>query len=238
MGDTETEKRQRATLPLFPLQAVLMPGALLPLHIFEPRYRQLTVDLIAGTVPDREFGVVATRTTPMAEVDSVEHVHAVGCVARLREATRLPDGRFDIVVAGHRRFRLHEVDAGAAPYLMGTVEWLDDRPVPGVADDAAAGLAAAARAAHRHYCAAAWRREDWTEPPADTPLGRLPYALAADCVLSLADQQRLLEEDHPLYRLSTVLGLLHREAGLLSALRAVPAPPGCLPEPTTPASLN
>ena len=49
------------TVPLFPLGTVLMPGATLPLHIFEPRYRQLTVDLVTGAVPDREFGIVAVR---------------------------------------------------------------------------------------------------------------------------------------------------------------------------------
>ena len=49
------------TLPLFPLSTVLLPGASLPLHIFEPRYRQLTVDLVTETLPDRCFGVAAIR---------------------------------------------------------------------------------------------------------------------------------------------------------------------------------
>ena len=50
-----------ANLPLFPLSTVLMPGAPLPLHIFEPRYRQLTVDLVTGAVPGKQFGVIAVR---------------------------------------------------------------------------------------------------------------------------------------------------------------------------------
>ncbi|SDC28921.1 LON peptidase substrate-binding domain-containing protein [Actinokineospora iranica] len=223
------------SLPLFPLQAVLLPGANLPLHIFEPRYRQLTLDLVTGTLPDRRFGVVALRPSMDNEVTDLGQLRAIGCSAALREAKRLPDGRFDIVTTGDRRFRLLDLDTTSAPYLMGTVEWVPDADQPMTAADAVSMLAKAARSAHRRYCTAAWQREDWNEPDEDIDACELAHALAADCLLSLDDRQRLLEETRPLHRLRMVGQLLNREAGILSALRAVPAPPT---EFGTPISLN
>ncbi|MGQ0841024.1 LON peptidase substrate-binding domain-containing protein [Actinokineospora sp.] len=223
------------SLPLFPLQAVLLPGANLPLHIFEPRYRQLTVDLVTGVVPNRRFGVVALRPSIEHEVTDVAQLREVGCSAALRQAKQLPDGRFDIVTTGDRRFRLLDLDSTSAPYLLGTVEWLPDAEQSTVAAESVSMLAASARSAHRRYCMAAWQREDWTEPADDTELGELAHALAADCLLSLEDRQRLLEETRPLHRLRMVGKLLNREAGLLSALRAVPAPPS---EFSAPINLN
>jgi Lon protease-like protein len=220
---------------LFPLQAVLLPGANMPLHIFEPRYRQLTVDLVTGTVPDRRFGIVAMRPSTQHEITDPAQLYEVGCSAALRQAKRLPDGRFDIVTTGDKRFRLLEIDAKSAPYLIGTVEWIPDIPAPSAPVESVAMLAKAARAAHRRYCLAAWQAEDWDEPAEDIDLCELAHALAADCMLSLDDRQRLLEEVRPLHRLRLVCELLHREAGLLSALRAVPAPPS---EFSTPISLN
>lgn len=211
-----------STLPLFPLGTVLLPGASLPLHVFEPRYRQLTVDLVTGALPDRVFGVVAVREGFSG--DSLSSMRSVGCSALLREARRLPDGRFDIVTRGERRFRLLSVDAGAAPYLVGEVEWLPDTPTPQPVAEVLPLMADAARAAHSRYCAAAWHREDWAAPPLETTHDLLAYSLAGDCLLSMEDRQRLLEETSPARRLRLVRRMLHREAGILAALRAVPVP--------------
>ncbi|WP_216208356.1 LON peptidase substrate-binding domain-containing protein [Amycolatopsis aidingensis] len=238
MADTAPEGDQRQTLPLFPLQTVLLPSAHLPLHIFEPRYRQLTADLITGTVPDKRLGIVAIRMPATHEVETTGQVFGVGCAAELREAKRLPDGRFDIVTTGRRRFRLLDIRTDAAPYLVGSIEWLDDDPVPRGADAAITQLSAAARAAHRRYCEAAWDRADWSAPPEDVDLADLAYLLAGDCLLPLTDRQKLLEEAQPLRRLQLVCRLLTREAGFLSALRAIPAPPAELTGLSTPTNLN
>jgi Lon protease-like protein len=213
------------TLPLFPLNTVLLPGATLPLHVFEPRYRQLTVDLVTGAVPDREFGVVAVREGWAPDDDGIAGLHTVGCTAVLRDVQRLPDGRFDLVTRGARRFRLIDLDADSKPYLVGSIEPLPDAPE----GDAAAAevvrmLSAAARAAHRRYCAAAWKAGEWAEPEADVEPGQLPHVLASDCLLPIADRQRLLELTSPVERLRLVRALLARETGLLSELGAVPAP--------------
>jgi Lon protease-like protein len=214
------------TLPLFPLGTVLMPGASLPLHIFEPRYRQLTVDLVTGTIPDKEFGVVAVREGWVPDDDGIAGLHPVGCTAELRDVRRLPDGRFDIVTRGARRFRLLELDTESKPYPMGSVEFLPDAESGTGRDDATMTqmLTAAARDAHRRYCNTAWKTDDWSEPDADVEPGTLPHVLAADCLLPIGDRQSLLEETSPTERLRMVRALLARETGLLTQLRAVPAP--------------
>lgn len=213
-----------ATLPLFPLGTVLMPGASLPLHVFEPRYRQLTVDLVTGTIPDKEFGVIAVREGWTADDDGMAGMHDVGCTAELREVRRLPDGRYDIVTRGARRFRLVELDTESKQYLMGTVEFLPDADPAPVAADLTRMLTASARHAHRRYCATAWKSGDWSEPDNDVEPATLPHVLAADCLLSMADRQKLLEQTSPTERLRMVRVMLAREAGLLAQLRAVPAP--------------
>ena len=198
-----------------------MPGAPLPLHIFEPRYRQLTVDLVTGVVPGKEFGIVAVREGWSAG-DEKAALHSVGCTAELIDVRRLPDGRYDIVTRGARRFRLLEVDAEVRPYLMGEIEFVPDRATGAPGDLPV--LAAAARAAHRRYCDTAWRSGDWSEPDDGVDDAELAHLLAADCLLSMADRQRLLEQTSPEIRLRMVRALLIREAGLLHRLRAVPAP--------------
>lgn len=212
------------TLPLFPLSTVLLPGASLPLHVFEPRYRQLMHDLVTGTVPGESFGVVAIRPGWRTEIAELEQLHLVGCTARLRDVRRLPDGRFDIITTGERRFRLLDVDAVSAPYLCGQVEWIPDSPVPQRIEPIIPQLTAAARSAHRRYCEAAWRREDWTEFSRDVDAGTLANQLAADCLLSIEDRQTLLEQTCPAKRLTLLRRVLNRECGVLSNLRAVPVP--------------
>ena len=232
-------------MPLFPLGTVLLPGASLPLHVFEPRYRQLTIDLVTGAVPDKQFGVVAVREGWSPD-SGREGLHDVGCTARLREVRRLPDGRFDIQTQGDRRFRLLEVDDTAAPYLVGTVEWLPD--LEGDDELDLAPLALAARAAHRRYCTTAWRSRraptgdetetgepgDAGEEPDDASVAAEPdpgvdtaelaHVLAGDCLLPLDDRQDLLAETCAAERLRMVRALMVREAGLLGELHAVWAP--------------
>jgi uncharacterized protein len=210
------------TLPLFPLAAVLLPGASLPLHIFEPRYRQLTLDLMTEQVPGRCFGVLATRPHWETDIADPSAVAGVGCSALLRQVKRLPDGRFDIVCRGERRFKLLDIDSTSAPYLIGSVEWVpDSEPADTRLLDA---LSAATRAAHRGYCQAAWQQEDWSEPPSDADPAELSHLVAADCLLTGEDRQRLLEEPSAERRLRLVRRMLVREAGILRELHAVPMP--------------
>ena len=223
-----------ATIPLFPLGTVLLPGAALPLHIFEPRYRQLTVDLITGEVPEKEFGVLAVREGHSVDDAGADGLHRIGCTAALLDARRLPDGRYDVVTRGTRRFRLLELDTDSKPYLTGTVDYLPDVQDGDTDDRLVAMLDAAAREAHRRYCSTAWRNDDWSEPKPETPSAELAHLLAADCLLPMSDRQQLLEQTCPVHRLRAIRLLLTREAGLLRRLHAVPAPLGSFSDNPSP----
>ncbi len=103
-------------LPLFPLDLVLFPGEPLPLHIFEPRYREMLTDCLAG---DQRFGITAA-IPPVAG--------AIGSVARIRASQPLDDGRSNIVVLGERRFAIRTLLDEGRSYLVGAVEEFDDHP--------------------------------------------------------------------------------------------------------------
>ena len=121
-------------LPLFPLRVVLFPHALLPLHIFEPRYRQLLADLTGLPAERRLFGIL-----PPGEASELPEPGTVGCAARLRGAQQLPDGRANVVVSGERRFSFRAPAPAPTPFYQGLVDWLDDEPdvqVPSEAETA------------------------------------------------------------------------------------------------------
>ncbi|HSK53430.1 MAG TPA: LON peptidase substrate-binding domain-containing protein [Clostridia bacterium] len=124
-------------LPLFPLHAVLCPGIVMPLHIFEDRYRALTRHCIETGSP---FGIVLIRDGREVGTARSLAVAGVGAVAEIREASRYADGRYDLLVAGTGRFALENVDVSSAPYLVGTVTGLDDE----VGDEALAERLSAA----------------------------------------------------------------------------------------------
>jgi Lon protease-like protein len=114
-------------LPIFPLPLVLFPGAPLPLHIFEPRYREMLADCRRG---DGRFGIVLTHGGPEREIPPGH----VGCVAELQEVQPLPDGRANVLVEGAERFALEEFVDSPAAYHVGAVRPYEDEPAPGDAD--------------------------------------------------------------------------------------------------------
>jgi uncharacterized protein len=115
-------------IPLFPLGTPLFPGVVLPLQIFEPRYRRLMRDLLSHPeAGDRRFfGVVAIRQGWEVEaVSPAEALYDIGCVARVQAVRPQSDGGFRIVTVGGERFRLLDVVVGdEPPYLQAEVEWL------------------------------------------------------------------------------------------------------------------
>jgi hypothetical protein len=140
-------------IPLFPLGTPLFPGIVLPLQIFEPRYRRLMRDLLAHPEAEdrRFFGVVAIRQGwEVEEVAPAEALYDVGCTARVQAVRPQPDGGFRIVTVGGERFRLLDVVvADDPPYLQAEVEWLAEEEA---ADEAAGdtdGLAVPAGCAPR-----------------------------------------------------------------------------------------
>ena len=218
-------------LPLFPLGTVLLPGLVLPLHVFEERYRELVRELLELPEEQRRFGVVAIREGREVGTDGVRALYDVGCVAQLRRAQPYDDGRFDIVCVGAERFALGAVDDSRS-YLVGEVELLtDDAPDPPdlpLLDRAVRGVFA-------DYCsalsAASGEQVDVPELP-DSPLV-LSYLVAAAAALDLEVRQRLLAARDVASRLQAELEVLRREATLLRALGAAPSA-GLLRGPVSP----
>jgi ATP-dependent Lon protease len=108
-------------LPIFPLPIVLFPGATQPLHIFEPRYRNLLADCLDG---DRRFGIAYASPDKASDPAPGD----VGCVAHILTTQSLPDGRSDILTTGEQRFVLLEWLATDRPYRMARVEEFVDEP--------------------------------------------------------------------------------------------------------------
>jgi uncharacterized protein len=209
------------TLPLFPLGTVLYPGLLLPLNIFEERYRELVRDLLDGPEP-RRFGVIAIRKGRETGVDGISALYQIGCTATVREVAEQDDGRYHLVTVGTQRFRLASLD-NSRPYLQGEVDLLGEE----VGDEAAAGLAvhAVQRGFHGYVEALASRESVEVSVPElpDEPV-LLSYLVAASMILDLSVRQDLLAEPDAERRLGAERTLLARETTLLRSLTATPAP--------------
>ncbi len=208
-------------LPLFPLGAVLYPGMLLPLHIFEERYRQLVRDLLDRPEP-RRFGVIAIRKGRETGIDGVHSLYEIGCTATLRRVDRHTDGRYDLVTVGTERFRLIGLDE-TRPYHQGEIEPLAED----VVDQAAAGPAVrAAQAAFRAYLGALTEWGGATVAVGDLPdePALLSFIVAAAMVIDLPERQALLAEDGTMRRLTAERALLSRETGMLRTTTSRPAP--------------
>ncbi len=210
-----------ATLPLFPLGSVLFPGVVLPLHIFEPRYRKMIADL--RELPEgesRQFGVVAIRDGREVGTQSVESVYDVGCTARISALEAHEDGRYSLVTTGVQRFRLLDVDT-SGPYLVGEVEFLDE-----TSDERAEMLKTSSTALLLGYQRAlaglrGVRAGAIPELPDDPTV--LSYLIAAAMVLDMRDKQRLLATPDTATRLQREQALLRRETMLIKELRTLPA---------------
>ena len=188
-------------LPLFPLPLVLFPSAPLPLHIFEPRYRQMLSDCIER---DSRFGIVY-RPEHMAETDL--EAGRIGCVAEVDDAHVLPDGRSNIVVHGVRRFSLQRFVVSPAPYQVGEVADYDDMP-----EDTAALAPAASRVRELFdrvgRAARTLSDEHDPLPPLPEEPGALSFGIAQLIDMEAARRQELLVSRLASGRLATIEALL------------------------------
>jgi Lon protease-like protein len=202
-------------LPLFPLGAVLFPGALMPLHIFEPRYRLLIRRCIER---QRPFGIVLIRNGP--EVGVGAQPYDVGTEAKIVAQSPLPDGRSYIVTRGQRRFAVEGVIADAEPYLMGQVRYLDE-PDGDLALDRA-GVAREALGAYLLAVVAVTEDARGERALADdlrnAPPSDLAYRIAGSLAVDAPQQQALLELETASARLEEETRILNRETELLRDL--------------------
>ncbi len=158
--------------PLFPLGLVALPSEVVPLHIFEPRYREMIAECLTD---EREFGIVWAG-------DDV--VRSIGCAVEITSVLEeLPDGRMNILTQGTRPFRVVE-EQHDLPYPAGTIEWLEDRLEEPSEPDA--------EAAHEVYRDLVEQATD-SEPDGDELASMSAYDMAATVDFGLEAKQGLLD---------------------------------------------
>jgi Lon protease-like protein len=188
------------TIPVFPLpNVVLFPNVFLPLHIFEPRYREMVDDALNG---DRIVGMVLLRPGWERDYEGRPAVYPVGCAGVITHAERLADGRFNIVLRGMEKFRITGEEQGK-PYRVAQVESVGEPP---------------AEALRSEMLGARRRLEALLVPqPEGHPDPKVPSSMAdEDLVNALAqylefdpvEKQALLERDGVLDRCRSLIELL------------------------------
>ena len=195
-----------STLPLFPLpNVVLFPGVFLPLHIFEPRYRAMIEDALAG---DRMIGMALLKPGFEAEYEGRPPIYPVGCMGLITHAERLRDGRFNIVLQGVERFRVREED-GSRVYRLGIIERIGgDSPQ---LSDAAKLVVLRDRIEHLVVPLVERAGGELSVPPA-MPDADVIHALAQYLDLAPLEKQALLECDTVVTRASALADLLEIKA--------------------------
>lgn len=186
-------------VPLFPLpNVVLFPTVFLPLHVFEPRYREMVRDALEG---DRIIGMTLLRPGWEDDYAGRPAVYDVGCAGLISHAEPLPDGRYNIVLRGFGRFRVDGEDGGGA-YRVARVQWLPD------------GVADAERDALQHERE---RLETLLVPLVEGGRTQVPTNLADDHLVNALSQyldlepverQALLEHDSVLARCRALINLI------------------------------
>jgi Lon protease-like protein len=181
-------------LPLFPLPLVLFPGTALPLHIFEPRYRQLLADCLER---DRRFGLIHLADT-IAEREIP--LGTVGCIAEVLNAEPLPDGRSNILVQGAERFSLLSFLPSSRPYHVCRGELVEDEFEIGAELDT---LATRVRDLFRRVARAARTLSDDPDPIPELPgdVASLSFAIASMIDVGIDTRQQLLSSRSPTTRL-------------------------------------
>ena len=194
------------TIPIFPLpNVVLFPNVFLPLHIFEPRYRQMVDDALNG---DRVIGMVLLRPGWEGDYEGRPAVYRVGCAGVITHAERLADGRFNIVLRGMEKFRI-AAEQEDKLYRLAEVE-----PVP---EPSADSLRAEMRAERRRLEALLVPQPEGHRPAASSSDAKVPSSMPdEDLVNALAqylefepvEKQALLERDGVLDRCRSLIELL------------------------------
>jgi uncharacterized protein len=188
------------TIPIFPLpNVVLFPNVFLPLHIFEPRYREMVDEALKG---DRIIGMVLLRPGWQGNYEGRPPVYPIGCAGVITHAERLPDGRFNIVLKGMEKFRIRGEDTGR-PYRVAHVEPVPEPPSEGLRD--------AMQAQRRRLEALLVPQPEGQQDrkmPTSMPDEDLVNALAQYLEFEPVEKQALLERDGLLDRCRSLIELL------------------------------
>jgi Lon protease-like protein len=192
-----------STIPIFPLpNVVLFPGVFLPLHVFEPRYREMVADALDG---DRVIGMVLLKPGWEPAYEGRPPVYETGCAGLITHVERLPDGRFDIVLKGLSKFRLHGEESGRS-YRLGRVE-----PVLELVSESDREGLRDGRQQLELMLAPAFERTE-RHLPANLADDEVVNALSQYLDLEPVERQALLECAGPVRRCALLLELLHLKA--------------------------
>jgi Lon protease-like protein len=226
-------------IPLFPLGATLFPGLVLPLNVFEERYRALVADLLA--LPEdapRRFGVVAIKNgqevAPTGQDgradgaaaglgdDPLAALHGVGCIADATGIAARDDGSYELVATGLLRFKLLSLDVSGT-YLTAEIEEVPEDPGGGAGAGALASQVTRVFGTYQKRLAGARERTlaPGQEFPDDPTV--LSYLVAAALIAETPVKQALLEEPDSASRLAAELRLLRRETAVIEKLPSLPA---------------
>ena len=189
-------------LPLFPLHLVLFPNEVTRLHIFEPRYRKMLKDVMAG---DRTFGIVLIRSG--WESGEPAEPYEIGTTAVIRSSDIFPDGRANISVVGQRRFKIGRLYTDL-PYLSADCDLLDETPGPHPpGEQEVDGLREGFKAYFRAFGGS--ETEELDKVLAQRPVDLINW-LCSVINVSLSDKQGLLEASLTA-RMENLLAILARE---------------------------
>ncbi|MFG2756300.1 LON peptidase substrate-binding domain-containing protein [Streptomyces wuyuanensis] len=232
-----------ARLPLFPLNAVLFPGLVLPLNVFEERYRAMMRELLKTDESEpRRFAVVAIRdgreVAPSAPgmpdqtaqpekgpaagfgADPIQAFHRVGCIADAATIRERADGSFEVLATGTTRVKLLSVDA-SGPFLTAELE-----EIPEESGEGAGTLAEGVLRAFRNYqkrLAGARERSLSTGSELPDEPSVVSYLVAAAAVLDTPSKQKLLQAPDTATRLREEQKLLRSETAVIRHLPSLPA---------------
>ncbi len=188
-------------IPLFPLpNVVLFPAALLPLHIFEPRYRAMVADALEN---DRLIGMVMLRPGWEPKYEGAPPVYPIGCAGFITHADRLPDGRYNILLRGQEKFRIEDerfAGDGDQRYRVARIESIPEAPRP------ASGAPSDARQRLERLIAKRLHRNPDDTIPKDIPDADLIHSIAQH--LEPLEKQALLECNGLLERCRVLVELL------------------------------
>ena len=189
------------TIPIFPLpNVVLFPNVFLPLHVFEPRYREMVQEALAG---DRIIGMVLLRPGWESNYEGRPPVYPVGCAGLITHAERLTDGRFNIVLRGLEKFRVSDEEEGKV-YRVARVQPL----IETVTEEDREGVRAHRRRLEALLVPQAEGRGNDTKVPPSMPDEDLVNALAQYLELEPVEKQALLEREGLLARCRSLVELL------------------------------
>jgi Lon protease-like protein len=194
------------TIPLFPLpNAVLFPNVFLPLHIFEPRYRQMVADALSG---DRIIGMTLLRPGWERDYDGRPDVYPIGCAGLITFVERHKDGRYNIVLRGLEKFRLIEEDTTIPrPYRIARIENIVES-VESMSEDERTAMRLARRRLEALLVPQPEGRGAEPKVPPSMPDEDLVNALAQYLELEPVEKQALLERDTLLARCRSLIELL------------------------------